>query len=49
MGTHDDSPGRVGADAAGAEEEDDDAGAPRIGSRHGQLAESGVSTGPVST
>jgi hypothetical protein len=49
MGTHDDSPGRAGAEAASAEEEDDDAREPRIGSRHGQLADSGVNTGPVGT
>ena len=47
-GTHDDSPGLAGTEAA-AEDEDNDAGKPRIGSRHGQLADSGVNTGPVGT
>ncbi len=46
MGTSDDSEGR-----AGAETGDDDAALeasePRIGAEHGQLADSGVSTGPV--
>jgi hypothetical protein len=49
IGTHDDSPGRAGAEAAGAEEERNDAGEPRIGSRHGEVADRGVNTGPVVT
>jgi hypothetical protein len=49
MGTHDDSPGLAGAEAAGTEEIHGDAGEPRIGSRHGQVADSGVNTGPVGT
>ena len=49
MGTHDDSPGRAGAEAAGAEEEGNDAGEPRIGSRRGEVADSGVNTGAVGT
>src|SRR5215212_3711389 len=48
MGTHDDSPGRRKAES-GSEEEGDDTGGERIGSRHGQLADSGVNTGPVGT
>ena len=48
MGTHDDSPGRASAQTD-AEDEDNDAGEPRVGSRHGQLADSGVNTGPVGT
>jgi hypothetical protein len=49
MGTHDDSPGLAGAEAASADEENDDAGQPRMGSLHGQVADSGVNTGPVGT
>src|SRR5215213_9177768 len=48
MGTQDDSPGRRSAES-GSEEERDDTGEERIGSRHGQLADSGVNTGPVGT
>ena len=48
MGTHDDSPGRASAQTD-AEDEDNDAGEPRVGSRHGQLADSGVNTGRVGT
>ncbi len=48
MGTSDDAPGR-----ASAEPSDDDgethAGETRIGARHGELADSGVNTGPVTT
>jgi hypothetical protein len=46
MGTHDDSPGRVRAQTDAEEENNDDA-EPRIGSRHGEFADSGVNTGPV--
>src|SRR3954447_3043047 len=49
MGAHDDSPGLAGAEAAGTEENDRHAGDPRIGSRQGQLADSGVNTGPMGT
>ena len=49
MGTDDDSPGLAGAEATGAGEEDNDAGKPRMGSRHGEVADSGVNTGPVGT
>jgi len=48
MGTHDDSPGRASAET-GSKGTDDDTGEERIGSRHGQLADSGVNTGPVGT
>jgi len=34
---------------SGGDDADTDEGEARIGSRHGQLADSGVSTGPVST
>jgi hypothetical protein len=49
MGTHDDSPGLAGVEAAGAEEEDNGAGKPRMGSDHGEAADSGVNTAPVGT
>ncbi len=49
MGTHDDSSGLTGAEAAGAEEEDNGAGKPRMGSHHGEVADSGVNTAPVGT
>ena len=49
MGTHDDSPGRLGAEATGAVEEDNGAGKPTMGSRHGEVADSGVNTGSVGT
>jgi hypothetical protein len=42
MGTQDDSPGRASPDRGSNGEE-------RIGSRHGELADSGVNTGPVGT
>jgi hypothetical protein len=48
MGTHDDSPGLGGTEAA-AEEENNDGGKPRMGSRHGEVADSGVNTEPVGT
>ena len=48
MGTHDDSPGRASAETR-SNKENDDAGEERIGSRHGQIADSGVNTGPVGT
>ena len=48
IGTHGDSPGRASAET-GSKEEDDDAGEERIGSRHGQLDDSGVNTRPVGT
>jgi hypothetical protein len=48
MGTRDDSPGRAGTEAA-AEEKNYDGGKPRMGSLHGEVADSGVNTGPVGT
>jgi hypothetical protein len=48
-GTHDDSPGLAGAEAADAEEGEAGAGKPRMGSSHGEVADSGVNTGPVGT
>ena len=48
MGTRDDSPGLPGTEAI-AEEENNDAGKPKMGSRHGEVADSGVNTGPVGT
>ena len=48
MGTHDDSPGRVRGQTDAEEAENED-GEPRIGSRHGELADSGVNTRPVGT
>ena len=48
MGTGDDSPGLPGTEAA-AEEENNDAGMPMMGSRHGEVADSGVNTGPAGT
>ena len=48
MGTHDDSPGQAGPERS-SQEEDVDAGEERIGSRYGELADSGVNTGPVGT
>jgi hypothetical protein len=48
MGTRDDSPGLPGIEAA-AEEENNDSGKPRMGSRRGEVADSGVNTGPVGT
>ncbi len=47
MGTRDDSPGRAGTEAA--EDENNDAGEQRVGSRHGEIADSGVNTGPAGT
>jgi len=46
MGTHDapDQP-----DAENGNEEDAEAEGQRVGARHGQIADSGVNTGPVST
>ncbi len=48
MGTDDDAPGRTVEESG-----DDDAGthpgATRVGAEHGELADSGVSTGPVGT
>ena len=47
-GTSDEPADRAGA-ASGDGDADADAGEPGIGSRHGEIADSGVNTGPVST
>lgn len=44
MGTHDDNP-----DRPDAEDRETGLGGNRIGARHGQIADSGVDTGPVGT
>ena len=46
MGTDDDSDGRA-KDETGGDDAAPEASEPRIGAEHGQLADSGVSTGPV--
>jgi hypothetical protein len=46
MGTSDDSEGRVRAETGG-DSAAPEASEPQIGAEHGQLADSGVSTGPV--
>ncbi len=46
MGTSDDTDGRAAAETGG-EDAAPGASEPRIGAEHGQLADSGVSTGPV--
>ncbi len=48
MGTSDEPADAAPVDS-GDDDADTDAGEPRIGARHGQLADSGVNTGPVST
>ena len=46
MGTSDDTDGRAAAET-GRGDATPEASEPRIGAEHGQLADSGVSTGPV--
>jgi hypothetical protein len=46
MGTSDDTDGLAAAET-GSDDATSEASEPRIGAEHGQLADSGVSTGPV--
>jgi hypothetical protein len=46
-GTSDDAPGHTSAESSD-DDGDAHAGETRVGARHGELADSGVSTGPVS-